>query len=275
MVGVAVALSLVLITFSFRDGDEGFIGSAQDTAASVLRPFEVGVERVARPFRDAWAWFDGLLGAKEDADRLRRDNEALLQQLIRNQLALNQNVSLKALLRFKEGPRYPADYDGLAAAVIARPSGAFSRAIVISRGEKDGVEKDAPVVTGAGLVGLVTNVYSSASRVTLLTDESSAVSGLDVKTGAGGVVRHGRGVGTTLVLDRVPKERKVRVGDTIVTAGWRSSRIESIYPRGIPIGVVTSVGQTNTDLFKQIQVRPLADFTSIDSVLVLVPTARP
>ena len=58
--------------------------------------------------------------------------------------------------------------------------------------------------------------------------------------------------------------------DTIVTSGWRSNRLSSLYPPHIPIGTVTSVGQTDTDLYKQVQVAPFADFTSIDAVIVLV-----
>ena len=46
--------------------------------------------------------------------------------------------------------------------------------------------------------------------------------------------------------------------------------MSSLYPPHIPIGTVTSVGQTDTDLYKQVQVAPFADFTSIDAVIVLV-----
>ena len=56
----------------------------------------------------------------------------------------------------------------------------------------------------------------------------------------------------------------------IITAGWRSRGLASIYPRGIPIGRVTSVGQLDTDLYKQIEVEPLVDFDALDAVLVLV-----
>jgi rod shape-determining protein MreC len=116
----------------------------------------------------------------------------------------------------------------------------------------------------------VTRVYSRSARVTLLTDEQLAVSALDVKSGAAGIVKHGRASASTLIFDRVPKKLKVSVGDTIVTAGWRSSKLASLYPRGIPIGRVTSVGQADTDLWKQVQVEPFADFDRVDAVLVLV-----
>ena len=59
-----------------------------------------------------------------------------------------------------------------------------------------------------------------------------------------------------------------------MTAGWRTARLSSLYPRGIPIGKVTSVGQTDTYPYKQIQVEPFGDFASLDAVLVLVPKER-
>ena len=108
----------------------------------------------------------------------------------------------------------------------------------------------------------------------LLTDDQSAVSALDPSTTATGIVRRGQGPRATLRLDRVPKEQRIRPGDTIVTAGWRSPRLSSLYPRGIPIGAVTSVGQTDTYPYKQVQVEPFADFASLDAVLVLVEKDR-
>lgn len=273
--GVLVVLSLVLITVSFRQSDDGALATGHDALATVLNPAEVAIERVARPFRDFWGWFDGLLDAKSKAEQLQAENEQLRQQVVQNRFAVSENAKLKALLAYREGPSFPRDFEGLAAAVIARPASAFAEAVVVSVGADDGVERDAPVVTAEGLVGLVTRAGSKSSRVTLLTDQQSAVSALDVETGAGGIVRHGRGVGTTLILDRVPKEKRVRVGDTIVTAGWRTGGLESLYPKGIQIGRVTSVGQADTDLYKQVQVEPFADFASLDAVVVLVPKERP
>ncbi len=270
-------LALALITVSFQQPSHGPVGSLQDAGAGALRPFEVAAGRVARPFRDAYGWFDSLFRARSDARKLRAENEQLLQSVIQKEAAANELAQVKQLLKFKEGPSFPSDFNGLAAAVIGRPSSAFAQSVVVSVGSCDGVEKDAPVVTGKGLVGLVTRTACHASRVTLLTDESSAVSALDVKTDAAGVVMHAGGAGSTLVLAYVPKASKLSRGDTIVTAGWRTKDLSSLYPPDIPIGRVTSVNQSDTDLYKQVQVEPFADFTSIDAVLVLVrkPSAQP
>jgi len=270
VVGVLVLLALVLITLSVRQPDTGPIASAEGAAATVLRPFTVAGERIAQPFRDGYAWADSLLTARSDAKKLREENALLRQQVIQNQSAVNENDKLKALLAFRDGPHFPADYTGLAAAVIARPLDGYTQDVVVAVGSADGVTPDAPVVTADGFLGRVTRVYARSARVTLLTDEQLAVSALDVKTGAMGIVTHGRASASTLIFDRVPKKLQVSVGDTIVTAGWRSSTLASLYPRGIPIGRVTSVGQADTDLWKQVQVQPFADFDRVDAVLVLV-----
>lgn len=265
-------LAFALITVSFRDGERGPLDRVQEAGAGALRPFQVAAERVAAPFEDGYRWLDGLFTARSEAERLRKENDVLRQQAARIELATRENARLKALLAFRDGPSFPGGYDGVAAAVIGRPAGAFSQAVVIAAGSNDGVRRNDPVVTQDGLVGLVTRVSARTARVTLLTDDRSAVSAVDAGTEAAGVVRHGRAARSTLVLDRVPKEDVVRVGDTVVTAGWRVGQLSSLYPRGIPIGRVTSVGQADTDLYKQVLVEPFADFRSLDSVLVLVVT---
>ena len=53
-----------------------------------------------------------------------------------------------------------------------------------------------------------------------------------------------------------------------------SSRPARSYPKGILIGRVTSVDQNDVDIFKQIQIEPFADFSSLDSVAILVPRSR-
>ena len=263
-------VALVLVTLSFRETNGGPVTSAQNAGAAALRPFEIAATRVARPFHDAYSWFDGLLNARSDQKKLRAENERLRQQLLQNEFAANEVRQLKLLLDFREGPTFPGDYNPVAASVISRPAGAFAQAIVISAGSADGVELNAPVVNGDGLIGLVTRLATHAARVTLLTDEQSAVSALDAKTDAAGIVGQGPGIGSTLEFDRVSKDKVVRVGDTIVTAGWRTTKLSSLYPKGIPIGTVTSFGQTDTDLYKQVQVQPFADFSALDAVIVLV-----
>ena len=108
--------------------------------------------------------------------------------------------------------------------------------------------------------------------MTLLTDATSAVAALDLTTNAYGLVQHGGGA--QLGFGRVPKDRIVHAGDLVVTAGTQLATLPDIYPKGILIGRVTSVDQNDVDIFKQIQVEPFADFSSLESVAILVPKGR-
>jgi rod shape-determining protein MreC len=271
VVGVLVLLSLVLITISFRSTA---LDPVQGFGASVLRPFEVAAERVSRPFRDAIGWSRGLVHAKSDNERLKRENEDLRRQLVINESALQENVDLRNALEYKSAPTLK-DFRLVAAQVVVSPSSRFDQQVVIAAGSADGIAKDDIVVKREGLVGQVTKVFAHIARVTLITDEDSAVRATVLtQPNAVGILRHGSGT-DTLILDRVSKVPNVRLHDVILTAGSPGKgQLPSLYPRGIEIGEVTSVSQSDTDFFKQIQVEPYVDFSSLQSVLVLVPKSR-
>jgi rod shape-determining protein MreC len=274
VVGVLVLASLVLISLSFRSDETGPLSGVHSAGATALRPFAVGLERVAQPFRDAYGWADSLLTARSEAEQLRAEVSDLRQRVFQSEFALQENEYLRRQLRYIDGPRFPADYDPIVTEVIGRPGVAFAQAIVVAAGSDDGVRVLDAVVNADGLVGLVTRVTSDTARVQLLTDEEAAASAVDIRTSAEGIVRHARGTRETLVLDRVRKRDVVRLGDEIVTSGWRAGELTSVYPKGIQIGLVTSVGQTDTDLFQQVQIDPYVDFGSLDAVIVLVPKDR-
>jgi rod shape-determining protein MreC len=269
---ILVVVSLAMLTLYFREADSGPMHSVQGAVASVLHPFQVGAERVARPFRDAYGWTAGLVHARSENERLREDLQRLRLQAIQNQSAAQENVDLRKALSYISGATFPQDYDGLVASVTSYATGEWEQSLVISAGGRNGVGLDDPVVSSDGyLVGQVTKVTRSSAEVTLLTDSTSSVTARDAATGTLGVLEIGEGPDRPFELNRVPKERVVREGDTIVTAGRRFGRLGSMFPRNIPIGSVKGVNQVDIENFQQIQVDPFADFSSLDTLVVLVP----
>jgi rod shape-determining protein MreC len=266
--GVLVLLSLLLITISFRSGSGGALHGVEGAGATVLRPFEVAAERVARPFRDVYGYFAGLVHVKRENSRLKQQVNDLRQQALQGQSAQAENRALREQLKFNDSPLFPADYAPVNTRILSWSS-EFEQQVVIGAGSNSGIKQDTPIVTRDGLVGRVTEVTGSAAQVTLLTDENSAVTVLDQRTGAIGLLRHGRSQGS-LVLDFVRKEANVQKGDVIVTAGKRSKQYPSLFPAGILIGTVTSVGQSDTALYKQIQIDPYVDFSALDAVTALI-----
>jgi len=269
-----VLVSLALITVYFRESEGGTLHSAQRIGLSVAMPFEVAGERVARPFRDAWGWASDLVGVKSENEKLRKEVEALRKTVVRDETAVSENERLRHLLNYIDGPRFPDGFNGVVSRVVGRPPSAYDQEVLIAAGSSSGIRQNDSVVTADGLVGLITEVTTNGARVTLLTDQSSAVSAIVLETSASGIVRHGSSDSSALVLDRVGKDELVENGALVITAGWRTGRLESLYPYGIPIGTVKSVGQQDVDLYKRIQIAPLVNFDSLSDVVVLVPKKR-
>jgi rod shape-determining protein MreC len=270
-----VLVSLALITVYFRESNDGPLHASQRIGVSVLMPFEVAGERVARPFRDGWTWMSDLLDAKGDNEDLRRENEDLRRDLIEARTAAQELALQGQIDAYVSGPRFPDDFDPVVARIIGRPPTPYQQEVIVSAGSSDGVRRNAPVVDeGGNLVGLVTDVTDSTARITLITDQSSSVSTVVLETDASGVVKHGAS-SSSLILDRVEKDELVSEGNTVITAGWTTERFESLFPRGIPIGIVESVGQQDVDLFKRIQIAPLVDFDSLAAVVVLIEKPQP
>jgi rod shape-determining protein MreC len=271
VVVMLVVLSLMLITIYFRESPSGGLHTAQDVGATVLRPFQVGAERVAQPFRDVYGWFADLFRARSENERLRRELVEARRLAIQSRAAVLEIRELQEALDYRRQASYPQDYEPIAAAVIAYPA-QFGQSISIAAGSSDGVRLDDPVLSSSGdLVGRVTELSPRTAKVVLLTDGSSAVSAEDVETGARGVALAGRQGSGSLVLGLVKKRDVVNKGDRIITAGSeQSGRLGSFFPRDIPIGRVSFVSQADTDLYKRVQIDPFVDFDSIRTVQVLV-----
>ncbi len=265
VVGILVVLSLALLSVYFRESNDGPLHGAQDVGATAMRPFQVGAERVARPFRDLYGWFDGLLTAKDENETLRQENERLRRQAIRNETAAQENFDLKQQLDYQDLPGLE-DYRSVNTRVLGEHS-PFGKRLLIAAGSSDGIRLNAPVLSAGALVGAITELSPDTAVVTLLTDESSAVAAYSIRTGALGLVQSGEG--GSLAFANVTKDKDVARNDLVATAGSSVPRLPSLFPRGIPIGTVTSVSQSDTEPFKQIQLVSYVDLSNLRTVTVL------
>ena len=266
VVGVLAVLSLALLSVYFRESSDGPLHGAQDVGATAMRPFQVGAERVARPFRDLYGWFDGLLTAKDENEKLLKENERLRLEAIQNQTAAQENLDLKKLLDYQDLPGLE-DYRSVNTRVLGEQS-QFGKRLLIAAGSNSGIRLRAPVLSSGALVGEITELSPDTAVVTLLTDESSAVAAYSIRTGAQGLIQSGEG--GSLAFANVTKDKDVAREDLIATAGSSVPRLPSLFPRGIPVGVVTSVSQSDTEPFKQIQLVSYVDLSNLRVVTVLV-----
>jgi len=275
IIGLLFAASLTLLTLSFRDGSNGAIGAIQRTALSVTAPASELTQRVTAPFTDAWHWTSGLVNAREENEKLKAELQratALLQQA---QQATNANAQLRKQLQYQNSTAAAA-FDPVGATVIALPSNAYHQSITIDVGTNNGVAVNDPVVAPsgdgssapAGLIGKISAVTASASKVQLITDPQSAVTASDEKGGAKGIIIPSAGNPDMLQMLDVSTSAAMQQGDVIVTAGLTNG-LQALLPTGIPIGTVTSVSESDSNTVKTIQVTPFVDFQNLSLVQVL------
>ena len=131
------------------------------------------------------------------------------------------------------------------------------------------------MIAAGGLAGKVTRVTGGTAEVTLITDSQSAVSAQVMPDGATGIVKPEVGDPNDLLLDFVQKGKRVTEGTTVVTSGFASDSVRSIFPRGIPIGRVTKVDLDEVELYQRVHIKPFADLRRIDFVQVLTRRGAP
>jgi cell shape-determining protein MreC len=157
-----VLTSLLLLTID-RTGNP-IIDRARDLMSNVLTPFTAAAEAVARPVQNAW---NGIT----DYPELRQENVALRDQLETQRGAeIESRAAIREAQQLLELNRLTVSYQGEAARVVGAAPGNFLNTVEINKGTESGIRVGMPVVTGAGLVGKVSQVYPNRSVVLLITD---------------------------------------------------------------------------------------------------------
>ncbi len=261
---VLLLLCVAMLTLYFRESDSGFAHSVQGGVLRVVAPLQNGTARATKPFRDAWNWTGDLFSAKAENAKLQKELEQLRAGVAQELTTQDENAQLRALVALQTDKIFPGSTQLVTARVVARSTTAWYSTVTIDAGSSSGVTVYDAVVNGAGLVGRVTKVDASASQVTLITDQSSYVDAMVMPGGAQGIVAGS--VTGDVTLQFVDKNELVKVGQYVVTSG----RQGSVFVRGIPIGVVESVGSQEVELYQSISVRPFVEFRKLDLVQVVV-----
>ena len=227
-------------------------------AVDAVTPFERAVIWAQNGTRDLWHNYFYLRGVRAENRQLKQQIEHMRLEQVRLADDAAQARRLQILLAFKE----QFISRTVAAQVIGSSGSDLSRIIYIDKGKNAGIEPDMAVMTSDGVVGKVLLVYPSVAQVLLVSDQSSGVGAILEKTRLQGVLR-----GTPngeVALERVMSDEQVPVGETVLTSGG-----DQIFPKGLPVGTVTEVG-SGKDLFLNIKIKPAADLSKLEEVLVLI-----
>jgi rod shape-determining protein MreC len=269
VLGLLVAVSLILLTAYFGESPSSPLHAVQRGIVEVLSPVQDGASKALKPVRDIAGWFSDTFRAKSQRDQLQKQVQTLRWQLAQAQTALAQNRQLTREVGLDNSIGIDA-YHPVGAHVIGRDPTLWYATIEVDKGSSDGVAIDDPVIGDGGLVGKVSTVGSTFSVVTLITDHSMAVAAQLQDPGADtGVLVPAVGNPNALLLQNLPRTAQAQVNQQVVTAGFKYGPLQSLYPPGIPIGMVSNASQDNLMNNGQVTVTPAVDLRHLDAVQIL------
>ena len=190
--------------------------------------------------------------------RLRKEVDVLKGRLVGIEEVMRENSRYGKVLDFKR----KLVFSSVTANVIGRDPTNWNASVVIDRGSKDGITLGMPVVSSAGVVGRVSEVASSASRVILLTDPQFSVAASVQESRESGLIS-----GTLQGFCRlryVAAEADVKVGDKVIT-----SKVSTSFPEGLLIGDIIGVRSNPESPTAEYVVRPAVYLSQLEEVLVI------
>lgn len=258
---VFIALSIVIITLDFRQGEGGPLVRAKEISVAVVAPIQRGLTTVFRPVGNFFASIGELGSLRTDNAELKAQVEAMAQEVREAEALKNDFAALSRLMELDE-PYTSGDF--VDAQVIGTSPSNYRWARFIDKGSEDGIRKNMAVVNADGLVGKVINVTRGDALVLLLIDPKAAAGArIENRRDTGKIQGNGEDQG--LSLDLIGSNSEVFLADEVVTSGQ-----DGVFPAGIPIGLINEISGDIRRPDQQIVVEPWVDFTGLDYVRVLL-----
>jgi rod shape-determining protein MreC len=255
----ALLIFIALFFISSNLGGKRSWDPFEQLVIEIIAPFQKFINNTVNFTEGLWLKYFGLINTHNENMRMRRDLDSLKMENILYREVLATNLRLQQLLQFKNTTDQPV----IAAQVIGMDPTGWFQSVIIDKGKNAGIKLNMPVVNAEGVVGRLVAVSYNYSKVLLIIDQNSAVDCIIQRSRDNGIVK---GLSSKVcTLDYVLKSSDVRVGDIVVTSG-----LGGIFPKGIPVGEVIDVKNPAGELFKDVKIRPVVDFSKLEELLVIL-----
>ena len=237
---------------------------------NIFNPIRSGFSEILMPFQKAFYSFSaGIEGMKDfvgSIGQLKNENEQLLkenQSLLAENAMINDTKNENTILR-EQLNLLPRDKYNLAAAfVVSQDPNGTGNWLEIDKGSDDGIAMGMPVIVSKGiLIGRIQQVNNKSSQVTLLTNPKSTINIMTMESGAKGVAKGEYGLG--IIFDMVLQTDSINVGDSVITSG-----IGNEIPRGLYVGTIQEIHQSDDHLFQQAVLTAPIQVSKLQMVFVI------
>ena len=239
-------------------GQSGPLEAVRSGFMTVTTPIRHLGATISAPFQGLGNIFANLTTDQATLSDLKAENERLQARNAELEESEQTATRLQQLLDIKD----TYNLQSTAARIISGSTDSWSSTVTIDKGTADGLSTGMPVSASNGVIGQIVECGATSSTVRLLTDEASSISAMVQSSRAQGMVVGSATGQVSLTLIRT--SQTVNVGDVIVTSG-----LGGVFPKGLPLGKVTSVDNNPGSLYLDIVVEPFAHTENFEEVLVI------
>lgn len=241
----------------------GRLGTVEGLVTMVTAPGQSGLSTLTNRLTTSLTNLRNYRSLQRRLTELERIVESLSVENLRLQEVERENQRLRELLEFAETrPSFELQGGQIIARVIGQNATNFLNVVMIDLGSRHGIRVGMPVVNEQGLVGRISEVTETTSKVLLITDSSSTVNAILQSSRLTGVISGTPG--SHPVIGFLPQGTEIGVGEVVLTSGMGGN-----FPKGIHIGQVVEVRQRDVNVFQEAVVRPTVNFGQLEEVMVV------
>ena len=230
---------------------------------NAVTPMQKGINSVGKSISDK---IDLIESKQSLLDKNKELQEKIDSLSYSNKILVGENKELENYREmYQLDKKYP-DYPKVAATVISRDGNNWFNIFYIDKGKKDGVDVDMNVISGNGLVGIVSEAGDHYAKVRSIIDDKSNVSSMFEANGETCIVKGNMEsiYNGYIDVEMISNSAKIKEGDEIVT-----SHVSDKFLQGLSVGFVKDIATDDSTLTKTAHLTPTVNFDQLEYVLVI------
>ena len=260
IIGIVITIIILILIVIFSNGEKN-ASLFENIASNLVMPIQNGLTYLKNKISGNDTFFADIDNLQSENEELQKRNSELEQSLRELESIKAENETLKEYLNLTEKH---GEYETIPGYVINKDISNYSKTIVINIGSDDGVKENMTVIADEGLVGHVISVTNDTAKVQTIVDTASSVSAVMSSNDESIVCKGTLDDNSQLSAMYIPTDANVVQGDSVETSG-----LGGIYPKGIHIGTISRVNNTQNMTDRYAIVDTAVDFDKIDTVLVI------
>ena len=256
---VVSCVVLMLVSFKFQEK----MTPVRSAIGNVITPMQNGINKVGAKIAEQIEYINTVKNLVDENKELKKQIEQLSSE---NKLLQHDKYELENFRKLYDLDGQYESYPKVTARVVSSGNDNWYNTFIIDKGSDDGLAVNMNVMAGDGLVGIITDVNKSYSRVRSIIDDASNVAGTFLKTSDGCIVSGNLSLMNEGVIEitDIKGTANVKDGYAVVT-----SQISDKYLPGILIGYVKDIKRDSSNITQTGRLMPAADFSKLNMVLVI------